>query len=47
MAAISAGAARWCSQKRDHLAFFSPKGSRGNGESEERGGEVSDEGMGA
>lgn len=23
--AISARAARWCSQERDHLTFFSPK----------------------
>lgn len=29
MGAISAQAARWCSQKRDHLTFFSPKASRG------------------
>lgn len=47
MAAISAGAARWCSQKRDRLAFFSPKGFGGNGASGERGGEVSDDRMGA
>lgn len=29
MAAISAGAARWCSQKRDHLAFFYPRAPGG------------------
>lgn len=28
-AAISERAARWCSQKRDHLTFFSPKASGG------------------
>lgn len=49
MGAISARAARWCSQKRDHLTFFffSPKASGGNGESRVRGREMSDEGMGA
>lgn len=31
MGAISAGAARWCSQKRDHLAFFHPRAPGGMG----------------
>lgn len=38
-AAISERAARWCSQKRDHLTFFSPKASGGM-ERTGRGGEA-------
>lgn len=47
MGAISARAARWCSQKRDHLAFLYQRAPGGWRERREGGAEVSDEGMGA
>lgn len=42
-AAISARAARWCSQKRDHLTFFFTKGLGGNRENRKRGVEMKGE----